>query len=47
MCGSRRSRRPEEATDTPNFLRRVEAEDTAVYEDKEYTGNTEAKEIGN
>jgi hypothetical protein len=46
MCGSRRRRRLlEEATDTPNFLRRVEAEDSAVFADGMYTGSDEAKVI--
>jgi hypothetical protein len=44
ICGSRSRRRLEEATDMPN-LRRAQAADSAVYEDKQYTGNTEAKEI--
>jgi hypothetical protein len=41
MCGSRRGRRLEEGTDTPN-LRRVQEAETAVFQGGAYTGNTEA-----
>jgi hypothetical protein len=45
MCGSRRRRLLEEDTDTPNFLRRVQEDDSAVFAGGEYSGNEEAKEL--
>jgi hypothetical protein len=43
MCGSQRRRL---ATDSmPNFLRRVQEDDTATFADGEYTGNEDAKEL--
>jgi hypothetical protein len=47
MCGTRRGRLLEEVTDTPNFLRRVQEDDSAdaVYADGLYTGTDEAKEL--
>jgi hypothetical protein len=45
MCGSRRGRLLEEGTDTPNFLRRVQEAETAVFQGGAYTGNTEAISI--
>jgi hypothetical protein len=45
MCGSRRGRLLEEITDTPNFLRRVQEDDSAVFAGGEYTGNDEAGEL--
>jgi hypothetical protein len=45
MCGSRRGRLLEEITDTPNFLRRVQADDSAVFAGGEYTGNDEAGKL--
>jgi hypothetical protein len=45
MCGSQRRRLLEEVTDTPNFLRRVQEDNSAVYSDGLYTGTDEAKEL--
>jgi hypothetical protein len=45
MCGSRIRRLLEEGTDKPNFLRRVQEDDSAVFAGGEYSGNEEAKEL--
>jgi hypothetical protein len=45
MCGSRRRRLEEEVTEMPNFLRRVQQDESAVFVGGEYTGNEEAKEL--
>jgi hypothetical protein len=45
-CGTRRGRLLQEVTDTPNFLRRVQEDDSdAVYAGGLYTGTDEAKEL--